>query len=141
VEDEEGDMAEERPEVPARPARVLIVEDDPDMRDTLLFVLSEEGYEVRTAASLAEALDLLDQRAFELVLTDLFDSGGENPLRTVEELRLRAQPTPVAVMTGWNMDARAVEEAGYAFLLAKPYDLEFLMARVAQCVHPPRPER
>jgi|SRR5690242_604713 len=134
-------MAEDRPEVPARPARVLIVEDDPDMRDTLLFVLSEEGYEVRTAASLAEALDQLDQLAFALVLTDLFDSGGEDPLRTVEELRVRAQPTPVAVMTGWNMDARVVEEAGYAFLLAKPYDLGFLITRVAQCVHPSQPEQ
>lgn len=134
-------MAEERTEVPARPARVLIVEDDPDMRDTLLFVLSEEGYEVRTAASLAEALDLLDQLAFALVLTDLFDSGGEDPLRTVEALRVRAQPTPVAVMTGWNMDARAVEEAGYAFLLAKPYDLGFLITRVAQCIRTPPPER
>ncbi len=132
-------MAEDRPEVPAPSARVLIVEDDPDMRDTLLFVLNEEGYEVRTAASLAEALDLLDRLAFDLVLTDLYDSGGEDPLRTVEGLRLRARPTPVAVVTGWNMDARAVEEAGYAFLLAKPYDLEFLIARVAQCVRPPRP--
>jgi len=134
-------MAEERPDVLSRPARVLIVEDDPDMRDTLLFVLSEEGYQVRSAASLTEALDLLDQLTFELVLTDLFDSGGEDPLRTVEELHTRAQPTPVAVMTGWNMDARAVEEAGYAFLLAKPYDLGFLITRVAQCVRMPPPEQ
>lgn len=134
-------MAEERPDVLSRPARVLIVEDDPDMRDTLLFVLSEEGYQVRSAASLTEALDLLDQLTFELVLTDLFDSGGEDPLRTVEELHMRAQPTPVAVMTGWNMDARAVEEAGYAFLLAKPYDLGFLITRVAQCVRTPPPEQ
>lgn len=131
-------MAQDKPEVPAQPARVLIVEDDPDMRDTLLFVLTEEGYEVRSAASLAEALELIEQLTFQLVLTDLFDSGGEDPLRTVEELRARAQPTPIAVMTGWNMDARAVEEAGYAFLLAKPYDLGFLITRVAQCVPAPQ---
>jgi CheY-like chemotaxis protein len=57
-------------------ARVLLVDDDPASRLTLQTVLKAGGYSVDSAASAAEAVDKLDQREYELVLSDL---GMESP--------------------------------------------------------------
>lgn len=111
--------------------RVLLVEDDGDLRATTELALAEQGYDVTSAASLDEALGLLDRATFWLILTDLFATSGVDPLQSVEELRVRAQPTPVGVVTSWRLTDEGVTARGFAFLLPKPYELDDLFSRVA----------
>lgn len=113
---------------------VLVVEDDADLRDTVETALQEYGYDVTAVASLAAALAAVEQRTLRLVLCDLFATSARDPLATVGELRERAQPTPVGVMTSWKVTAAEVAARGFAFLLPKPFELDNLFARVAEAV-------
>jgi len=57
-----------------RRIRILVVEDDPDVRDLVAEILESEGYEVRTASNRREAIDVAAQRACDLILTGLRSS-------------------------------------------------------------------
>lgn len=115
---------------------LLIVEDDVDLLETVATALRDYGYEVAGAASLADALAQVEQHTFRLVLCDLFATSARDPLRSVEDLRERAQPTPVGVMTSWRITAEAAAARGFTFLLPKPFELDDLFARVAEAVQP-----
>ena len=52
-------------------ASVLIVEDEPDVRELIADVLAENGYEIEVAADGAAALQLCDERRYDLILSDL----------------------------------------------------------------------
>jgi ketosteroid isomerase-like protein/CheY-like chemotaxis protein len=97
--------------------------------------LRDEGYEVHLAATLPHAMAALDEQGFHLVLSDLFASEPGDVLTSAQALRERAGATPVGVMTGWRVDAEQVERAGFAFLVAKPFDVEQLVAAVAIGIH------
>ena len=115
---------------------VLIVEDDADLLETVATALRDYGYAVTGAASLADALAEVEQHTFRLVLCDLFATSPRDPLRSVQELRERTQPTPVGVMTSWKITSEAADARGFAFLLPKPFELDDLFARVAEAVRP-----
>ncbi|HEX6799768.1 MAG TPA: response regulator [Ktedonobacterales bacterium] len=115
---------------------VLIVEDDADLLETVATALRDYGYAVTVAASLADGLVEVERHTYRLVLCDLFATSPRDPLRSVQELRERAQPTPVGVMTSWKVTAEAAADRGFAFLLPKPFELDDFFARVAQAVQP-----
>lgn len=64
-------MGEERQVSKEKPLQILIVEDDRDIRELLLDLLSEEGYTAITAANGIEALKILESKTPSLILTDL----------------------------------------------------------------------
>lgn len=81
--------------------RILYVEDDEDIRETMTMLLEREGYVVTAVANAEAALDALGAGAFELLLTD-YSLPGENAawlLRTAEE-RGTLGDTPVIVLSG-----------------------------------------
>ena len=117
--------------------RLLIVEDDAELRETLHLVLGEEGYQVTGAASLAQALALLQQETFDCVLTDVFHTPGHPPLQSVLPLLTRAAPTPVGIMTAWNVSEQAAQQEGFACFIQQPFDLEAFMATIAAVVNKP----
>lgn len=80
------------------PPRVLLVEDEKTTRDLLQNVLLAEGYSVDAACTLAEAMAYLEQRTYDLVLTDwrLPDGNGLLVADTAEELGART-----LVMSGY----------------------------------------
>jgi DNA-binding NarL/FixJ family response regulator len=51
--------------------RILVVEDEPGVRDMIVEILEAEGYEVQTVSSGGQAVTLLGQHAYDLILTDL----------------------------------------------------------------------
>lgn len=114
---------------------LLLVEDDADLRDALLMLVTEEGYTAQEAGSQERALALVDAQVFDLILTDCLSNDGRDPLAGVAALRERAAPTPVGVMTGWPLSPEAVRAAGFAFLVTKPFDLDQLMLEIAAGVH------
>ena len=115
----------------ARSPRVLVVDDEADLRELLEITLVGMGLDVDCAASLAEARALLGRREFSLCLTDmrLPDGEGIDLLRTIAS----AHPgVPVAVITAYGSADNAVAalKAGAFDYLAKPVALDALRALV-----------
>jgi two-component system response regulator FlrC len=101
--------------------KILITDDDAGFRKLLETILSGEGYEVRTAGSVAEAIRTFEQLQFHLVLSDLRlpDGDGISVLRWVKE---RAPEVPVIMMTAFGTVNSAVEamKLGALDYLGKP---------------------
>src|SRR6476659_6051588 len=111
--------------------RILVVDDEPMMSDSLKRHLADEGYAVDTAASGAEAIDMFDGGAHHLVICDvqLPDMDGLTLLRHMKD----AKPnTEVIVVTGYGSVQTAVEaiKAGSVYFVEKPYDFEELLPLV-----------
>lgn len=108
--------------------KVLVVDDEPALRDLIRAVLEEEGYEVLTAENGRRALELLEEDRPDLVLTDLM-----MPVMGGHELmhRLRSRPgldrIPVIVMS--TARAASSVDAAAAFV-PKPFDIDQLLAAI-----------
>jgi DNA-binding response OmpR family regulator len=111
-------------------ARVLLVEDDRAIGEVVALILGEEGYRVDVARRPADALGVLRRRTYDLVLTDLFGATVESGLAAIRPLAESAAPAPVGICTGHGLSAAAAHEAGYAFLLQKPFEVDDLLGRV-----------
>lgn len=129
-------MKHEKPmnQGPLSPPRLLVVDDDNDLRGFLEDFLLEEGYAVDTAATLDEALTLLDLRLYHLVVTDLLTHSVAAPLSTALTILAHARPTPVVALTGWNIGAEEVKRAGLLRLIRKPFDLGDLLKTLEACI-------
>jgi CheY-like chemotaxis protein len=111
--------------------RVLVVEDNDDVRELAEQVLEMEGYAVRSAASGEQAMDLLRQgAAVDLLFTDVIMPGGMNGLDLVEQARALRPGLPVLVTTGYMDELPQGGRGGGLPILAKPYRQEELLARV-----------
>ena len=111
--------------------RVMLVEDDRELRRTLRDALALEGYEVQTAASLAEGHALLSHaEAPDLVLLDLGLPDGEGE-ELLQRLR-RERGTPLLVISAREQDGAKVRllDAGADDYLVKPFSISELLARM-----------
>lgn len=113
----QGQVAEP---VPARHARVLLVEDHPGAAMALRMCLEEYGYAVEHAASVAQALQLAQSQPFDIVLTDLGLPDGSG----VEIGRALGTQLPVLALSGYGAesDLRSTAAAGFSGHLVKPVD-------------------
>src|SRR5213595_1367060 len=123
------------PKTKTRDIRVLVVDDEPMMSDSLRQHLAEEDYSVDTAASGAEAIDLFDGGAHHLVICDLQlpDMDGLTLLRHMKD----AKPaTEVIVVTAYGSVEAAVEatKAGAFYFVEKPFDFEELLPLVEKAI-------
>ncbi|HEY7349815.1 MAG TPA: response regulator [Ktedonobacterales bacterium] len=121
---------------PPHPPRILVAEQDQSVAELLLAFLNGEGYKPSLAPSPENALKLIDEQTFHLVLTDLFIENARRPFSQVRRLLQRCPPTPVGLMTGWQVPSKEVERQGFAFLLQKPFDLDLVLAEITTCLHP-----
>lgn len=112
-------------------ARVLVVDDEPDILELLELTLIRMGLEVARAGSVGEAIRQLDAQPFDLCLTDMRLPDGEG-LHVVQHIVARNMDVPVAVITAHgNMEnAIAVLKAGAFDYLSKPVSLAQLRALV-----------
>ncbi len=111
--------------------RVLIIDDDRLLRESLAVYLMEEGYEVETAPSLSEALASLEAFRPQVAFLDLLLDGddGLDFLRAVAKER---HPCQVVIMTGHGSLDTAVEamRLGCRDYLLKPVEREDLLSRL-----------
>jgi DNA-binding response OmpR family regulator len=118
--------------------RVLVIEDDRNVRGLLATMLSAEGYEVDTAADGMGGLLDASHTAYDLVLLDLMmpDLGGP---RVLDELEADGAVVPVIVVTG-QVDAVPAmrQRLGAANVVIKPFSVDELLARVAAVTGGPR---
>ncbi|RZL36811.1 MAG: sigma-54-dependent Fis family transcriptional regulator [Rubrivivax sp.] len=108
----------------ANAARLLVVDDEPDLRTLYELTLLREGYEIDSAGSITEALALLQAGQYGAVITDmrLPDGSGLALLRWLEQA---ARPEKAIVITAFGSAENAVEalKAGAFDYLTKPVDL------------------
>jgi CheY-like chemotaxis protein len=120
--------------------RLLVVDDDQDVRELLAEYLGVNGYQVDLAASGPEALRCLAAQAPDLVLLDVTMPGMDG-IETLAEIARRRPGTPVVMISG-NGDvgsARRAVELGAVGYVPKPVDFGYLEDAIAAAIHPPGP--
>jgi two-component system NtrC family response regulator len=116
-------------------ARVLVVEDEAYVRDSLVEVLRARGYEVLPAPGVAEGLRVLERTPVDVVLTDL-KMPGLTGLDLVTRVEATSPGVPVIVLTGHGSVATAVEclKAGAADFILKPADPQALEVAIERAL-------
>jgi len=111
---------------------ILLVEDHGVTAKMLRMVLTSNGHAVETAGDIATALELADQHAFDLLLSDLGlpDGSGHDLMR---RLRQRGQTFPGIALSGYGQveDIQRSHEAGFAAHLTKPASREAVLTAIA----------
>ena len=114
--------------------KVLIVEDDPVTRKLLEKKLVNEGYEVECANNGSEAIDLLSEKTYDVVLTDLMLPGNIDGIGVLEFSKSKREKTEVILITAYASVESAVEtmKKGAADYLTKPINIDELLIRLAK---------
>ncbi|HEU4370723.1 MAG TPA: sigma-54 dependent transcriptional regulator [Methylomirabilota bacterium] len=109
------------------PARVLVVDDEADLREVLSDALGSWGYEVTVASTGAEAVQLVSTQLFDAALLDV-NLGPDNGVQVLRELRANDDALDVVMMTGYPTVATAVATLrdGATDYLSKPLNLDEL---------------
>ena len=115
-------------------ARVLLADDDPASRLTLQTVLEAGGYHVDAAASAAEAVSLLDQSEYELVLTDLAMESPEAGLKVLAHARLKEYRPATALVTAWRGKPPRAGRSKPGRMLVEAEDVPGLLGQVANLI-------
>ncbi len=114
---------------------ILVVDDEQDIRELVAGVLSDDGYETRTAASAEEALTAYDERRPSLILLDVWLRGSSmDGLELLRIIKDRDSNIPVIVFSGHgNIDtAVAAIAQGAVDFIEKPFEAEKLLHLVAR---------
>ena len=132
------------PDVPSQKARgkILVIDDEPDIRESLEALLSGEDYQVDLASNAAEGQKRLEHSSYDLVLLDLMmpDKSG---MQVLEEIRARDHETPVFLITAYGSVEVAVEalKHGANDYFSKPWDNEKLLIEIDRMISKGRLER
>ena len=122
--------------------RILVIDDEPDIRESLEALLSEEGYRVELAANATEGQKRLESSSYDLVLLDLMmpDKSG---MQVLEEIRMRDRETPVFLITAYGSVEVAVDalKRGANDYFSKPWDNEKLLIEIERMISKGRLER
>lgn len=117
----------------ARPARVLVVDDEQQNCDVCREILEYAGHEVDAVDSGAKALELLGRHTYDVVITDLSMPGlsGWDVARSV---KTSWPDTRVMLLSGWGtqQDEAKVQDAGIDLVMSKPVDIDALVHSVSR---------
>lgn len=126
----------------AAKGRILVIDDEADIRESLEALLSLENYQVDLAGTAAEGLARFESTPYDLVLVDLMmpDRSGMDVLT---EIRERDRETPVVMITAYGSVEVAVNalKAGANDYFAKPWDNEKLLLEIDRMIGKHRLER
>ena len=108
--------------------RILVVDDQPDVREALHLLLKGAGYAIEAVASPDAALAAAAYGGYDLIIVDMnytWDTtSGEEGLRLVDRLHAQRRDVPVIAMTGWSTIELAVDamQRGACDFIPKPWD-------------------
>ena len=114
-------------------ARILVVEDEEDVRELLRDILTDAGHNVEIAADGSKGIMMFEKKEFDLVFTDLGMpemSGWE----VTEKIKSINDKVPVALITGWNvkLDETVMNDCRINFVLQKPFKMEQILNLVQE---------
>ena len=113
---------------------ILVVDDELDIRELVAGVLSDEGYECRTAGDSTTALAMIDQRRPSVVLLDVWLHGSPmDGLEVLDAIKVREPELPVIIFSGHGNIDTAVAAVGRGAMdfIEKPFNDQVLL----DCVH------
>jgi PAS domain S-box-containing protein len=114
-------------------ARILLIEDEEDVRELLRDILAGAGHEVELAKNGSEGITLFKEKEFDLVFTDLgmpVMSGWE----VAEKVKSINVNVPVALITGWNvaLEESRMNDSGVNLVIHKPFEIEQVLNLVRE---------
>jgi len=116
-----------------RKARILVIEDQKEVRDTLTAILKNSGHEVEVASDGRKGIELFEKKEFDLVLTDLGmpEMSGWQVAEKVKSINGRI---PVAIITGWNieMNEREMKNKWVDLIIYKPFEVNQVLRLVQE---------
>jgi excisionase family DNA binding protein len=104
---------------------VLVVDDDPRVRELLTDIISAQGYKVVAVESGEKALEEVERRHYDLIFLDLV-LPGMSGVETFSAIKAKDKKATVVIITGYGDDAIAIEamSRGPLFLIRKPFRVE-----------------
>ncbi|RJY08454.1 sigma-54-dependent transcriptional regulator [Aurantiacibacter aquimixticola] len=123
---------------------ILVVDDERDIRDLVAGVLSDEGYECRTAGDSERAIAMVDERRPSLVLLDVWLHGSpRDGLEVLDAIKAREPGLPVIIFSGHgNIDtAVSAVSRGAMDFIEKPFEAEKLLHLVERATETERLRR
>ena len=117
--------------------RILVIEDDPEVRITTVAMLESLGYEILEAGTGIEALEIVDGGAdFDLLFTDVFLPGGMNGPEAAREIKARRADIPVLFTSGYSADQITQDDSldDAVQIIAKPFELVALARKIRECL-------
>jgi len=115
--------------------KILIVDDEPNFLTLLGRTLTDEGYQVTTASTSAEAISIGEDTVFDTLITDL-TMEGINGIGLMERFRKLYPSLPIIIITGFGTIERAVEamrKGAYDFI-TKPFELDKIRTTVKRAL-------
>ena len=115
---------------PVSGRRVLVVDDDPDIRELLVSVLSDDGYEAASARDGRDALEVLDRWPADVIVLDLMMpvmDGWTFAARMKEKWSI-----PIVVLSAATEVRKHAAQLGAADVIPKPFDIETLLPLIAR---------
>ena len=110
---------------------LLVVDDDDQVRRLLVTVLQREGFAVSSAVDAQQALEMLDQDPFDLMLLDLHMPGPADGEDLLYLLRDRGDAVPIIVVSGWVDDEVLTDRPDCVqAVIKKPIDIKELVGIV-----------
>jgi PAS domain S-box-containing protein len=116
-----------------RRARILVVEDEDEVRQLLSDILASEGHEVEAAANGREGIEVFSQNTFDLVFSDLGmpDMSG---WEVADEIKSINSQVPVILVTGWNVEIHNSEKSTDSVdkIIQKPFEVKQVLRTVQE---------
>lgn len=115
--------------------RLLIVEDEPNIVESLRFILEQAGFDVATVGDGSKAVDTVRAGSFAVVILDIMLPGtnGMDILKIIRgDANLKALPVIVLTAKGQARDRQAAEELGATAFITKPFSNADVVARVRE---------
>lgn len=116
-----------------RKARIMVIEDEEEVRQLLSDILVEGGHRVEVLSSGKEGIGLFQESSFDLVFTDL-GMPGISGWQVAEEIKRMDRSTPVALITGWGvqLSERELKKRGIDFIVHKPFRVDQVLRLVQE---------
>lgn len=125
--------------------KVLVIEDDPEVRQTLVYILEDEGYKVVVAEDGAKGVRKFESDQPDLVITDVFMPNQEG-FQTIREILARKPEAKIiAASAGFSSSSssdddkrdfylRMAHQLGATEVIPKPFEIDDLIRRVKRCL-------
>lgn len=117
------------------PVKVLVVDDEEEIRELCRRVLNKEGYVVHLAGNGEEALEILHNNKYHVAIVDL-KMPSIDGMTVMKEIKENYPQTDVIIITGFGTIRSAVEaiQQGAADYLPKPFEIEELHGAIENCL-------
>jgi DNA-binding NtrC family response regulator len=116
-------------------ASVLVVEDDHWGRKIISDILRRDGYEVVEASDGAQAIELLEHRSFDLIISDVVMPNLDG-LKLLDHIRRLSPRTPVILMSGYFKELGEYVQLDKTEFLQKPFDFTVLLSMARRLIAP-----